>query len=66
MEKDLIQLEETQSMQEETSKRKIQRIIYVPKTSSIKRRKDKETTQPESTQETVQTEEPLHESLVAQ
>jgi hypothetical protein len=53
-------------MQEETSKRKIQRIIYVPKTSSVKRRKDKETTQPESTQETIQTEEKSHEIFVEQ
>jgi hypothetical protein len=66
METNLIQLAETQSMQEGTSKRKRQRTIYVPETSSVKRRKDKETTQPESTQETVQTEEPSHENPVGQ
>jgi len=45
-----------------TSKRKRQRTIYVPKTSSVKRRKDKEASQLESTEETVQIEEPSHES----
>jgi hypothetical protein len=64
METNLIQLAETQSMQEGTSKKKRQRTIYVPETSTVKRRKDKETTQPESTQETVQTEQPSHESPV--
>jgi hypothetical protein len=42
-------------MQEATSNRKRQRTIYVIETSTIKRRKDKDTSQPKSTQETVQT-----------
>jgi len=49
MEAYLIQLEETQSMQEGTSKKKRQRTIYVPKASTVKRIKGKETTQPERT-----------------
>jgi hypothetical protein len=66
MEADLIQLEETQSMQAGTSKKKRQRTIYVPETSTVKRRKGKKTTQPESTQETVQTEQPSHETPAEQ
>ena len=49
METDLIQLAKTQSMQEGTSKKKRQRTIYAPKTSTIKIRKGKDIAQPEST-----------------
>jgi hypothetical protein len=47
MESDPIQLEETQTMQAEISKKKRQRTIYVPKTSTVKRRRGKKTVQPE-------------------
>jgi hypothetical protein len=62
MEADPIQLEENQSIQEGTSKKKIQRTIYVPETSIVKRRMGKKIVQPEITQETVQTKQPSHET----
>ena len=55
IETNIIHLVENQIMQEGISNRKRQRIISILETSSVKRRKDKETTQPESNQETIQT-----------
>jgi hypothetical protein len=49
-----------------TSKKKRQRTIYVPETSTVKRRRGKKTVQPESTQETVQTKQPSHETPTEQ
>jgi hypothetical protein len=40
-------------MQAGTSKRKRQRTIYIPETSYVKTRKDKEATQPKITQKIV-------------
>jgi hypothetical protein len=51
IEEDPIQLEETQTKQEETPRKRRRRIIVVPKTSTVKRRRGKKTIQPENIQE---------------
>jgi hypothetical protein len=62
IEADPIQLVETQTKQEETSKKRRQRTIVVPETSTVKRRRGKKTIQPENIQEAMQTEQPSHEN----